>query len=82
MNLVAARAANMLSILTESSTATVMREEKASDVPTAAPSYQCGKEHAIPGAVAVNVKRSPPRTLPPLTKQKFVCFLFIVSLIR
>ena len=69
MNLVAARAANMLAILPE---ANAVREDK-TDLPTS-PFYQCGKEHSIPGAVALNAKKpsQPPRTLPPLAKQKYV----------
>ena len=60
MNLVAARAANMLVILPEATG----REETERPV---SPNYTCGKDHEIPGVAALNVKKSAGKVaLPPL----------------
>ena len=64
MNLVAARAANMLVILPEATG----REDAERPV---SPSYTCGKDHAIPGVAALHVKKSAGKvTLPPLVTQR------------
>jgi len=65
MNLVAARAANMLVILPE---LTGVLKEDATRAPS--PNYQCGKEHHIPGVLALNVRKGKRATLPPVTRQR------------
>jgi len=64
MNLVAARAANMLVILPE------MTGREDTEHPPS-PNYVCGRDHAIPGVSALNIKKNTRRvTLPPLTTQR------------
>ena len=64
MNLVAARAANMLVILPEAAG----RED--TERPRS-PNYTCGRDHEIPGAAALGVKKKPGRVvLPPLVTQR------------
>lgn len=55
MNLVAARAANMLNILQ------VLDPARSQTMTPSIPSYNCGKEHAIPGVVALNVQKEKKR---------------------
>ena len=73
MNLVAARAANMLVILPE------MTGREDTERPPS-PNYVCGRDHAIPGVSALNIKKNTRRvTLPPLTTQRYVVFFNLAS---
>eukprot|EP00116_Pleurobrachia_bachei_P007080 sb/3467342/ len=67
MNLVAARAANMLSILPGGGAKAAAISASVPTTPELRgdPVYKCGKDHQIPGSHALGVK--PRKTLPPIT---------------